>query len=113
MKGQTYVILTFVFVILIAIFAVTNVESVEVNYFFWKRESPLILLILFSVLMGGLATMVAGSVKYINLKRENKQLSKELQQLKAKLGYDVDAVTQHDQQDLDNETSDIFNDQEK
>ena len=113
MKGQTYVILTFLFIIIIAVFAIINVESVEVNYFFWKRESPLILLILFSVLMGGLVTMVAGSVKYFNLKRENKQLSKELHELKVELGHDVDAVTQHDQQDLDNETSDIFNDQEK
>src|SRR5690625_1159021 len=81
MRGQTYVILTIVFGIIIAIFAVTNVESVEVNYFFWKRESPLILLILFSVLMGGLLTTVAGSVKYINLKRENKQLLQKIDQL--------------------------------
>jgi len=85
MKGQTYVILTFVFVILIAIFAVTNVESVEVNYFFWKRESPLILLILFSVLMGGLLTMVAGSIKYFNLQRENRQLAENIKRLKTEL----------------------------
>src|SRR5690625_3402 len=81
MKGQTYVILSIVFGIIIAIFAVTNVESVEVNYFFWKRKSPLILVILFSVLMGGVLSMVAGSVKYFNLKKENKQLKKELKQI--------------------------------
>lgn len=113
MKGQTYVILTFLFIIIIAVFAIINVESVEVNYFFWKRESPLILLILFSVLMGGLATMVAGSVKYFNLKRENKQISKELHELKVKLGHDVDAVKQDDQQSSGAAHSDIYNDREK
>lgn len=89
MKGQTYVILTIVFGIIIAIFAVINVESVEVNYIFFKRESPLILLILFSVLMGGVLTMIAGSVKYFNLKRENKQLIQKIERLTNQLGHDM------------------------
>src|SRR5690625_2855971 len=87
MRGQTYVILTIVFGILIAVFAVINVETVEVNYLFWKRESPLILLILFSVLMGGLLTMVAGSIKYFHLKRENKQLLQEIEKLTNQLQH--------------------------
>lgn len=85
MRGQTYVILTIVFVIIIAVFAVTNIETVEVNYLFWKRESPLILLILFSVLMGSLLTMIAGSIKFFNLKRVNKQLIQENERLKVEL----------------------------
>src|SRR5690625_2599028 len=89
MKGQTYVILTIVFGIIIAIFAVINVESVEVNYIFFKRESPLILLILFSVLMGGVLTMIAGSVKYFNLKRENKKLKQKIELLTKQLGHDM------------------------
>jgi len=38
MKGQSYVILAIVFIIIIAVFAVTNVEAVEVNYLFWSVE---------------------------------------------------------------------------
>ncbi len=79
MKGQTYVILSIVVVILIAVFAVTNVDDVSVNYLFWKAESPLILVILFSVLMGGLLTATAGSVRMFHLRKENKELMKELE----------------------------------
>lgn len=81
MRGQTYIILMIIFGILIAWFAVSNVEVVEVSYFFWKRESPLILVILFSVLLGGILTTVAGSVKVFNLIRKNKQLNHEVKQL--------------------------------
>lgn len=78
MKGQTYVIISIVLVILVAVFAVTNVDAVEVNYLFWVVESPLILVILFSVLMGGLLAAAAGSVRLFKLKKEIKELQKEL-----------------------------------
>jgi len=74
MKAQTYAILSIVLIIIVSIFAVLNVGSVEVNYFFWKGDSPLILVILFSVLMGGLITGAAGFKKNVRLKRENKRL---------------------------------------
>lgn len=79
MKGQTYVILSIVVVILIAVFAVTNVDAVNVNYLFWSAESPLILVILFSVLMGGILTATAGSVRMFHLRKENKELMRELE----------------------------------
>jgi len=72
MKGQTYVILGIIVLIIVSVFAVTNVEPVDVNYLFWTAESPLILVILFSVLMGGLITAAVGSIRIIHLQRENK-----------------------------------------
>ncbi|RDW19289.1 DUF1049 domain-containing protein [Oceanobacillus arenosus] len=87
MKGQTYVILAIVLVIIVAVFAVMNVESVEVDYIFWSGESPLILVILFSVLMGGIITAAAGIVKVYQLqkmikllKAENNQMRKQLEE---------------------------------
>lgn len=74
MKGQTNVILAIIFVIIVAVFAVTNVEAVEVNYLFWRGESPLILIILFSVLMGGVITFAVGARKMFQLQREVKKL---------------------------------------
>ena len=74
MKGQTYVILAIILTIIIAIFAVINVDSVEVNYLFWTAESPLILVILFSVLMGGIIAAIAGMVKIFHMQKELKQL---------------------------------------
>ncbi|MCG5104239.1 LapA family protein [Oceanobacillus alkalisoli] len=77
MKGQGYVILAIVLTILIAIFAVINIEPVQVNYFFWSATSPLILVILFSVLMGGLITAVAGMFKIFQMRKQMAKLEKE------------------------------------
>lgn|SRR5690606_6830926 len=81
MKGQTYVIIAIIFMILVAVFAVTNVNPVEVNYFFWKVESPLILVILFSVLMGGVITAAVGMVRMFRMQKEIKLLKRENQHL--------------------------------
>ncbi|MFC3039164.1 lipopolysaccharide assembly LapA domain-containing protein [Virgibacillus xinjiangensis] len=77
MKSQTYVILAIILLILVAIFAVVNVDPVEVNYIFWSGESPLVLVILFSVLMGGVITAGVGAKKIIQLQREVKSLRKQ------------------------------------
>lgn len=74
LRGQTYVILALVFTIVIAIFAVINVDPVEVNYLFGSGEAPLILVILFSVLMGGIVTAAVGLMRMIHLQRERKSL---------------------------------------
>src|SRR5699024_3563694 len=81
MKGQTYLILTIIFIIIISVFAVLNVANVEVNYIFWKGSSPLIFVILFSVLLGGVLTMVVGSKRYYSLHRENKHLQEKIAKL--------------------------------
>ncbi|WP_077327176.1 LapA family protein [Virgibacillus siamensis] len=82
MRGQSYVILAIIFVIIIAIFAVINVEPVEVNYLFNTGQAPLILVILFSVLMGGIITAAVGLVKIIHLQRERKMLQHENNQMR-------------------------------
>lgn len=81
MKGQTYVILAILCTIIISVFAALNMAVVEVNYLFWSGSSPLIFVILFSVLLGGLITMLFGTLKFIQLKRINRQLAIELKQL--------------------------------
>jgi len=78
MKGQTYVILSIIFIIIISIFAVLNIDVVEVNYLFWSGSSPLVFVILFSVLLGGILTFVVVSRKYFLLLRENKRLKTQL-----------------------------------
>nr|WP_246521377.1 MULTISPECIES: lipopolysaccharide assembly protein LapA domain-containing protein [Ornithinibacillus] len=57
---------------MVAIFAVMNVSPVQVTYFFWQVESPLILVILFSVLMGGIITAAVGMVRMFKLQKEIK-----------------------------------------
>jgi lipopolysaccharide assembly protein A len=74
MKGQWGLITGLIFVLIIAIFAVINVDPVEVNYLFGQNEWPLVLIILGSVLMGGLIVGSVGMVKIHRLQQEIKQL---------------------------------------
>ncbi|KGX88987.1 LapA family protein [Pontibacillus litoralis] len=83
MKGQTNFILALVFALIVAVFAVINVNPVEVDYLFGTGEAPLILIIIGSVLMGGLITGSFGMVKVYRLQREKKSLEKQLQQYEA------------------------------
>lgn len=80
MKGQTYIILALLFALVIAVFAVINVDPVQVNFLFGSGEAPLILVILLSVLLGGLVTASVGAVRYFRLKRENRSLKHQLDQ---------------------------------
>lgn len=76
MKGQTNIILALIFALIVAVFAVINVDPVEVNYLFDTGEAPLILIILGSSLMGGIITAAFGLIKIYRLQREVKQLKK-------------------------------------
>jgi|SRR5690625_1449173 len=104
MKGQSYVILTIIFSILITVFAILNVESVEVTYFFWKVKSPLILIILFSVLMGGIITSTVGAFKFLNIQRENRHMKERINRLEGLL-EENNIVEKDGQSEMKNEKS--------
>lgn len=81
MKGQGMLISTFVFALVIAIFAVINVDSVQVNFLFAKTTTPLILVILVSTLLGGLTVGSFGLIRQYKLQRTIKSLEKQLHEL--------------------------------
>ncbi|RSL34408.1 DUF1049 domain-containing protein [Salibacterium salarium] len=76
MKGQSGLIFGFIAALIIAVFAVMNVESVEVNYIFGTAKWPLILVILGSVLMGAVVVGSFGMIKVYRLQQQIKQLKK-------------------------------------
>lgn len=82
MKNQWNLILAFVFALIVAVFAVVNVEPVTVKYVFGIAEWPLILVILGSVLMGGLIVGSVGLFRMFLLQRKLKAANKENQKLK-------------------------------
>lgn len=91
MKGQWGLIIGLAVALLIAIFAVINMDVVSVNYVFGTAQWPLVIVIISSVLMGGI--LVGGVNIYgihklknhlKNLELENDQLKKELVELKKK-----------------------------
>ncbi|WP_088035812.1 lipopolysaccharide assembly LapA domain-containing protein [Evansella clarkii] len=79
MKRQWAIITGIIIVLIIAIFAVINVDPVEVNYLFGRAEWPLVLVIISSVLMGGLITGSAAMYKLHKQKQEIKRLKNRLQ----------------------------------
>ncbi|MHA7967461.1 LapA family protein [Paenibacillus sp. CAU 1782] len=83
MKSQGVLISAFAFALVIAIFAVINVSSVEVNFLFAKTNTPLILVILVSTLLGGLTVGSFGMVKIFRLQRTVKTLEKRTAELEA------------------------------
>ncbi|WP_078379562.1 LapA family protein [Sutcliffiella halmapala] len=77
MKTQWYLLAGVVFTIIVSIFAVLNVAPVEVNFLFGTAEWPLVLVILFSTLMG---IVIAGSIgiyQVVIVKRKMQQKNPE------------------------------------
>lgn len=85
MKTQTTLILGLIFALIIAIFAVMNVDPVTVNYFFGQAQWPLILVIIFAVLMGGLAIFMFSMFRTMALKHQNKEIIRQNEQLKKEM----------------------------
>jgi uncharacterized integral membrane protein len=81
MKMQWTLIAGLVFALLTGIFAVINVDSVQVNLLFNTVRIPLILLILGCTLIGGIIVGSYGIFRQYRLQRENKQLKLRVSEL--------------------------------
>ncbi|RPF55525.1 LapA family protein [Aquisalibacillus elongatus] len=81
MKQQSWIILSLVFALIIAVFAIINVDTVEVDFLFMTTDAPLILVILLSVLMGTLLIVGFSFSRIYKLQREIKELKAENQRL--------------------------------
>ncbi|MFN2745104.1 MULTISPECIES: LapA family protein [unclassified Bacillus (in: firmicutes)] len=77
MNKQWTLISALIFTLIVAVFAVINVEPVTVDFLFGTAEWPLILVILVSVLMGALIIGSAGAFQIMRLKKELRTLKKE------------------------------------
>ncbi|KIL75435.1 lipopolysaccharide assembly LapA domain-containing protein [Bacillus badius] len=85
MKTQSALLLVILFALIVAVFAVINVDPVKVNYVFGQSEWPLILVIIVSVLMGGLISGLLSLFRTIGLKRQNNVLIHQIEKLKEEL----------------------------
>ncbi|UPK46020.1 MULTISPECIES: LapA family protein [Paenibacillus] len=83
MKMQWTLIAGLVFALLTGIFAVINVDSVQVNLLFNTVQIPLILLILGCTLIGGIIVGSYGIFRQYRLQRENKQLQLRVSELES------------------------------
>ena len=76
---QWTVVLSLLFAVIIAVFAVFNVDSVPVNYLFGTEMIPLVLVILGSALLGALFSGFFAIFKSYIGSRRIKELEKKLQ----------------------------------
>lgn len=88
MKSQVYIISALVFALIIAVFAVINVDPVEVNYLFLTTKSPLILVILGSALFGSLMTGGFSIYHLIKIHKKMRALEIENDQLRTNHVFD-------------------------
>lgn len=84
-KVQFMFIVSLVFAIIIAIFALTNSSPVVINLFFYRFTASQALIILISAALGAIIVTFLGIVRYIRLKSQIKALHKENDELSAKL----------------------------
>ncbi|WP_102345443.1 LapA family protein [Bacillus sp. Marseille-P3661] len=77
MRIQWNLLLALMFALIIAIFAVVNVESVKVQYVFGTTELPLIIVIIGSALAGGIFVGSVGLFRLFLLGRQLKASQKE------------------------------------
>lgn len=77
MKAQWAILIGLILAIVIAVFAVVNVDPVPVNYLFGEAEWPLILVILGSALLGALVSGLLAMVRSFTLSRKVKALETE------------------------------------
>ncbi|HSO57075.1 MAG TPA: lipopolysaccharide assembly protein LapA domain-containing protein [Paenisporosarcina sp.] len=77
MKFQWSLLLALIFAVIVAVFAVVNVEDVPVNYFFGTAQWPLILVILVSALLGALVSGSVAIFRSFILQRRVKHLEKD------------------------------------
>lgn len=78
LKMQWLILLALIFAVIIAVFAVVNVDAVPVDYIFGETEFPLILVILASALLGFLLSGVVALARGYSLQRQVKALQKEM-----------------------------------
>jgi putative membrane protein len=99
MKFQWSLLLAFIFAIIVAIFAVVNVDSVPVNYVFGVAQVPLILVILGSALLGAIVSGSVAIFRSFVLQRRVKHLEKEVtikESLIASQQNEISAIQKND-----------------
>ncbi|SDT13379.1 Uncharacterized integral membrane protein [Paenibacillaceae bacterium GAS479] len=101
MKSQGLLISGLIFALIIAIFAVINVDPVQVNFLFVQTSLPLILVVLGSALLAGLSVGLFGIIRSYRLQRQIKALQRELDLLKAEpYGHSLTTVPSRASTDL-------------
>ncbi|MDN7240380.1 lipopolysaccharide assembly protein LapA domain-containing protein [Planococcus sp. N028] len=109
MKYQWLAILSLVFAVIIAIFAVANVDPVPVNYIFGQAQWPLILVILISALLGFLLSGTVAIIRTFTLQRKVKALQKEIAVKESLIATQQNEIAEYQKADVTPEAMVVTN----
>ncbi|KRL94693.1 lipopolysaccharide assembly protein LapA domain-containing protein [Levilactobacillus hammesii] len=93
MKNQWRIVLTILLVIIVAIFAILNVESVPVSFGFTTVHWPLILILLVSILIGAVLMILFSTITVFQHNRAYKDLEQTSNDRIAALTQDNERLT--------------------
>lgn len=89
---QITLIISLVFAVIIAIFAVANSEAVSINLIFVTYEMSQAIVILISSIIGAISVFLLNMVSKIKSSRNTKRLNNEIKSLKSQLKLYEDQI---------------------
>lgn len=107
MKKQSSVILGFLLVLVIVLFAVLNNKNVPVSFGITSFSAPLILVIIGSAIIGALIVFITASTTLWQQKKQIKQLTKELAEDQKFIEAKVNDAKAEQQREFRNERAEL------
>ncbi|WP_206735898.1 LapA family protein [Enterococcus faecium] len=107
LKKQSNVILGFVLVLIIVLFAVLNNKNVPVSFGFTSFSAPLILVIIGSALIGALIVFLTASATLWQQKKQIKQLTQEMSEYQTELQKKIEEAKEEQQREFRNERAEL------
>ncbi|KAA9178153.1 DUF1049 domain-containing protein [Enterococcus durans] len=107
MKKQSGVIIGFLLVLVIVLFAVLNNKNVPVSFGVASFSAPLILVIIGSAIIGALIVFVTASTTLWQQKKQIKQLTQELAEAQKDVEAKVNEAKEEQQREFRNERTEL------
>ncbi|EOH89877.1 LapA family protein [Enterococcus villorum] len=107
MKKQSSVIIGFLLVLIIVLFAVLNNKNVPVSFGIASFSAPLILVIIGSAIIGALIVFVTTSTALWQQKKQIKQLTRDLTESKNNLDQKIAEAKEEQQREFRNERAEL------
>lgn len=107
MKNQWRIIVGFILILIIVLFAITNNNQVNVSFLVTSMQAPLILIILGSAIIGGLIGILTSTATVWNQKKTIKNQEKELAIFNDDLNKKVQSANEKLIRDYENQISEL------
>ncbi|MGX7351499.1 hypothetical protein RU97_GL000917 [Enterococcus canis] len=107
MKNQWRVIVGFILVIVVVLFAIFNNQQVPVSFGFTEIQGPLILIIIGSALIGALIAILTASTSLFRQKKTIKEQEKEIASFKTANEAKIHEEVQKVQREYENRIAEI------